>query len=112
MGELSEQNRALIERTIGINTIDLHRAPLGQFLDTVWRHIGPLLDAARAEGPTPSYDGGKSLGERFYEGLVSATSYAMEPWRNVPDMLKSRYERAALTFTASLSDASPSSGDE
>jgi len=59
-------------------------------------------------------DGGKSLGERLYSALDGAGFGVVqrEPWSLLHPMAQARYDRAALTFTASLSDASPSSGDE
>lgn len=73
-----------------------------------------LHDAARSEAQPSGYDGSKSLGERLYSALDGAGFGVVqrEPWPLLHPMAQARYERAALTFTASLSDASPSSGDE
>lgn len=114
MGELSEQNRALMERV---------RLPGEYSIFPAW--IGRLLDAARSEGieaeraypqaarseAQPSgYDGSKSLGERLYEAIYG--EFGPIPWNYLLAHEHALWDHAALTFTASLSDASPSSGDE
>ena len=85
------------------------------------------LDAARSEAQPSGYDGGKSLGERPIRPdlAIGAITVAMKtttdgevgPWlQTALDFLTGEYEPlddAALTFTASLSDASPKpSSDE
>ena len=86
-----------------------------------------LHDAARSEAQPSGYDGGKSLGERPIRPdlAIGAITVAMKtttdgevgPWlQTALDFLTGEYEPlddAALTFTASLSDASPKpSSDE
>ncbi len=84
------------------------------------------FDPARSEAQPSGYDGGESLGERPIRPdlAIGAITVAMKtttdgevgPWlQTALDFLTGEYEPlddAALTFTASLSDASPSSGDE
>jgi len=78
-----------------------------------------LHDAARSEAQPSGYDGGKSLGERFQDALFAGfgtgmipAAYRVMPFGQLPAEHQVAWNRAALTFTASLSDASPSSGDE
>lgn len=81
------------------------------------RAINRALDAARSEGPSPGYDGGKSLGElsnqelaerlcEVHSGIVpgeAAWPYISraerDGWHRVADEV-----RAAVTFAATLSD--------
>lgn len=63
-----------------------------------------------------TYDGSKSLGERLYEAF-SAERWGLAeyrpPWSHLLVGDQSHWETIALTFTASLSDASPKpSSDE
>ncbi len=69
---------------------------------------------ARSEAQPSGYDGGKSLGERLRDAWIAALDGSPEigPWSDLATGARTFYEKAALTFTASLSDASPSSGDE
>lgn len=65
-----------------------------------------LLDAARSEAQPSGYDGSKSLGERLYEsaaGRLVDGPYMHVPWCSVPAQRRAGWERAAVTFTASLS---------
>lgn len=116
MGDLSEQNRALMERIL--------RGVLGYYPDALAAALDDpggadlepedfniILDAARSEGPSPGYDGGKSLGEvvdRLTElatdlecqsiGIALCNAYGANDGPALAADL-----RAALTFTASLS---------
>lgn len=72
MGELSEQNRALIEREASEITAEYLLA--GHAIEIGPRQLARLLDAARYEGQPSGYDGGKSLGEddlRYLAGLLA-----------------------------------------
>jgi len=72
-----------------------------------------LHDAARSEAQPSGYDGGKSLGERLFDAVAAAEPGSkVVPWSELDPDVQTKMEKAALTFTASLSDASPSSGDE
>lgn len=62
---------------------------------------------ARSEGQPSGYDGSKSLGERLCEAVAGAGFLVPVAYQNLGAEGQARYERAALTFTASLSDASP-----
>ena len=65
------------------------------------------LRAARSEAQPSGYDG-------LRQALAEAIEFAEQDWQALTpegDAMLDRW-RAALTFTASLSDASPSSGDE
>ena len=102
----------------------------GKFWTFKPRDIGERLTvvpAARSEAQPSGYDGGKSLGERPIRPdlAIGAITVAMKtttdgevgPWlQTALDFLTGEYESlddAALTFTASLSDASPKpSSDE
>ena len=116
MGELSEQNRALMERILR-GVLGYYPNALAAALDDPGgadlepEDFNIILDAARSEGPSPGYDGGKSLGERLYEAVIAEDGPGAG-WRGLLSRSQARWERIALTFTASLSDASPSSGDE
>ncbi len=65
---------------------------------------------------SPGYDGGKSLGERLYEAFWERAGHEVVPFSEAAQaiqMMWKNIERDALTFTASLSDASPKpSSDE
>jgi len=80
---------------------------LGKFWEIQPAIIGERLTvvpAARSEAQPSGYDGGKSLGERLY-GTLSGDLGWVE-WSNLSAVAQGRWERSALTFTASLSDAS------
>ncbi len=69
-----------------------------------------LQQPSRSEAQPSGYDGGKSLGERLYEAIYG--EFGPIPWNYLLAHEHALWDHAALTFTASLSDASPSSGDE
>jgi hypothetical protein len=112
MGELSEQNRALMERV---------RLPGEYSIFPAW--IGRLLDAARSEGieaerayPQAARSEAQPSGyDGLRQALAEAIEFAEQDWQALTpegDAMLDRW-RAALTFTASLSDASPKpSSDE
>ena len=69
--------------------------------------VADRIDAARSEAQPSGYDG-------LRQALAEAIEFAEQDWQALTpegDAMLDRW-RAALTFTASLSDASPSSGDE
>ena len=63
-----------------------------------------LHDAARSEAQPSGYDGSKSLGERLYEAIYG--EFGPIPWNYLLAHEHALWDHAALTFTASLSDAS------
>lgn len=70
--------------------------------------LNQALNAARAEGaePPPSYDGSRSLGERFHEAFLEAWGHMrLVAYADFPAPAQAAWERAALNFTARLSDA-------
>ena len=69
-----------------------------------------LQQPSRSEAQPSGYDGSKSLGERLCEALASAG--LLTGLAGASPVINAQFEKAALTFTASLSGASPSSGDE
>lgn len=82
----------------------------GKFWTFKPRDIGERLTvvpAARSEAQPSGYDG-------LRQALAEAIEFAEQDWQALTpegDAMLDRW-RAAITFTASLSDASPSSGDE
>jgi len=67
-----------------------------------------ILDAARSEAQPSGYDGSKSLGERLFDAVAAAEPGSkVVPWSELDPDVQTKMEKAALTFTASLSDASP-----
>lgn len=50
-----------------------------------------------------THDPSKSLGERLYEAFRSA--FGNTRWENIPPDLKADYEKIAVTFVSTLSDA-------
>ena len=119
MGELSEQTLRLREWHVapgGKLVINLTQPPreedLPRLHDAVNAFVGSL--AARSEAQPSGYDGGKSLGERFQAAFYAGHSdMKAVAWDKLAPSAQAGWERAALTFTASLSDASPKpSSDE
>ena len=69
--------------------------------------VSRLQQPSRSEAQPSGYDG-------LRQALAEAIEFAEQDWQALTpegDAMLDRW-RAALTFTASLSDASPSSGDE
>lgn len=96
-------------RRRGIGALKPHEMPAGPTAEM----MAPDFDAARSEAQPSGYDGGKSLGERLCEAVAGAGFLVPVAYQNLGAEGQARYERAALTFTASLSDASPKpSSDE
>ena len=116
MGELSEQTLRLREWHVapgGKLVINLTQPPreedLPRLHDAVNAFVGSL--AARSEAQPSGYDGSKSLGERLYEAIYG--EFGPIPWNYLLAHEHALWDHAALTFTASLSDASPKpSSDE
>ena len=55
---------------------------------------------------SPSYDPTKSLGERFHEAFLEAWGHMrLVAYADFPAPAQAAWERAAVTFTARLSDA-------
>lgn len=102
MTELSERIRRQVAVTIAYladNKIDPH------FAEVLMSHYLDFAREIEAEHP-PSYDGSKSLGERLYEAVLAADRDAKAiPWRELDPGVQARMEKAALSFTARLSDA-------
>ena len=113
MGELSEQTLRIREWHVapgGKLVINLTQPPreedLPRLHDAVNAFVGSL--AARSEAQPSGYDG-------LRQALAEAIEFAEQDWQALTpegDAMLDRW-RAALTFTASLSDASPKpSSDE
>lgn len=95
-------------RRRGIGALKPHEMPAGPTAEM----MAPDFDAARSEAQPSGYDGGKSLGEKDLNELweiLDDWAGGLLPRAEVSSKVNAW---AALTFTASLSDASPSSGDE
>ena len=110
MGELSPQNRArdLLAR-IRAGELDPRPAAVALGLAFDQDEITAILEAAsRSEAQPSGYDG-------LRQALAEAIEFAEQDWQALTpegDAMLDRW-RAALTFTASLSDASPKpSSDE
>ena len=107
MGELSEQTRLLLEEWVeikdrlGADSYDGIEPAYRDRLDLAANQTRLLL--ARSEGPSPGYDGGKSLGERLYAACDTAGLTNGLSWSRVHPVEQAQYDRAAVTFTASLS---------
>jgi len=96
-------------RRRGIGALKPHEMPAGPTVEM----MAPDFDAARSEAQPSGYDGSKSLGERLFDAVAAAEPGSkVVPWSELDPDVQMKMEKAALTFTASLSDASPSSGDE
>lgn len=111
MTELSERLRRQVVATRGYlveNGISEH------FADILLSHYLDFAREIEAE-PPPSYDGSKSLGERLCEAFAATFEgggWADAPvWANFDARGQARYERAALNFTARLSDRGEGLGE-
>lgn len=113
MGKLTPQNRALQESlSIAFKLVNQNRNQShGSYGDLTRAEncIRNALDilnkpAARSEAQPSGYDGSKSLGERLYEAIYG--EFGPIPWNYLLAHEHALWDHAALTFTASLSDAS------
>lgn len=104
MGELSPENRLLVERVATEIAAEYWLA--GYTFEIGPLQLNRLLNAARSEGPSPGY--GKSLGERLTE-MVASDHLRGCAGRNYEctcghlDRQDALMREAALAFTASLS---------
>jgi len=84
-------------RRRGIGALKPHEMPAGPTAEM----MAPDFDAARSEAQPSGYDGSKSLGERLY--AVISGELGSLAWPDLTDYQRTAWEKAAVTFTASLS---------